>query len=114
MPLISVGQRKSFRRKEGVFIHFEDSTGVIGDRRVAREGEGVGVVAPNHCECRIYCVKDYHTLTVAIEVIQQLKINYDETSADLIQDVFLFLSSSISVKTVSMKSEYSLPCSLRC
>lgn len=35
MPVIIVRQRKSFRRKEGVFIHFEDSTGVIGDRRVA-------------------------------------------------------------------------------
>jgi len=29
MPVISVRQRKSSRRKEGVSIHFEDSAGVI-------------------------------------------------------------------------------------
>ena len=38
MPIVIVQQRKSFQRKEGVFIHFEDSASVIVDKKGEMKG----------------------------------------------------------------------------
>lgn len=49
MPGIIVRQRKAFRRKEGVFIHFEDSAGVIVNNK--GEMKGSAVAGPVAKEC---------------------------------------------------------------
>jgi large subunit ribosomal protein L23e len=49
MPGIIIRQRKSFRRKEGVFIHFEDSAGVIVNNK--GEMKGSAVAGPVAKEC---------------------------------------------------------------
>merc|ERR1711971_236255 len=52
MPAIVVRQRKSFRRKEGVFIHFEDSAGVIVNNKGEMKGSAVsGPVAKDALSC---------------------------------------------------------------
>uniref|UniRef100_A0A6U6FJS0 60S ribosomal protein L23 n=1 Tax=Odontella aurita TaxID=265563 RepID=A0A6U6FJS0_9STRA len=49
MPGVVVRQRKAFRRKEGVFIHFEDSAGVIVNNK--GEMKGTAVQGPVAKEC---------------------------------------------------------------
>jgi large subunit ribosomal protein L23e len=49
MPAVIVRQRKAYRRKEGVFIHFEDSAGVIVNNK--GEMKGSAVAGPVAKEC---------------------------------------------------------------
>lgn len=49
MPAIIVRQRKSFRRKEGVFIHFEDSAGVIVNNKGEMKGSAVSGPVAKEC-----------------------------------------------------------------
>ena len=49
MPGIIVRQRKSFRRKEGVFIHFEDSAGVIVNNKGEMKGSAVSGPVAKEC-----------------------------------------------------------------
>jgi len=49
MPGVIVRQRKSFRRKEGVFIHFEDSAGVIVNNKGEMKGSAVSGPVAKEC-----------------------------------------------------------------
>ena len=49
LPGIVVRQRKSFRRKEGVFIHFEDSAGVIVNNKGEMKGSAVSGPVAKEC-----------------------------------------------------------------
>jgi large subunit ribosomal protein L23e len=49
MPVVIVRQRKSFRRKEGVFIHFEDSAGVIVNNKGEMKGSAVSGPVAKEC-----------------------------------------------------------------
>eukprot|EP00163_Fabomonas_tropica_P012285 TRINITY_DN23541_c0_g1_i1.p1 TRINITY_DN23541_c0_g1~~TRINITY_DN23541_c0_g1_i1.p1 ORF type:complete len:155 (+),score=48.89 TRINITY_DN23541_c0_g1_i1:51-467(+) len=49
MPAVIVRQRKAWRRKDGVFIHFEDNAGVIVN--VKGEMKGSAVTGPVGKEC---------------------------------------------------------------
>ena len=49
LPGIIVRQRKSFRRKEGVFIHFEDSAGVIVNNKGEMKGSAVSGPVAKEC-----------------------------------------------------------------
>ena len=49
MPGIIIRQRKSFRRKEGVFIHFEDSAGVIVNNKGEMKGSAVSGPVAKEC-----------------------------------------------------------------
>jgi large subunit ribosomal protein L23e len=49
MPCIVVRQRKAFRRKEGVFIHFEDSAGVIVNNKGEMKGSAVSGPVAKEC-----------------------------------------------------------------
>ena len=49
MPAIIVRQRKAFRRKEGVFIHFEDSAGVIVNNKGEMKGSAVSGPVAKEC-----------------------------------------------------------------
>ena len=49
MPVVIVRQRKSFRRKEGVFIHFEDNAGVIVNNKGEMKGSAVSGPVAKEC-----------------------------------------------------------------
>jgi large subunit ribosomal protein L23e len=49
IPGVIVRQRKAFRRKEGVFIHFEDSAGVIVNNKGEMKGSAVGGPVAKEC-----------------------------------------------------------------
>merc|ERR1719203_926273 len=49
LPGVVVRQRKSFRRKEGVFIHFEDSAGVIVNNKGEMKGSAVSGPVAKEC-----------------------------------------------------------------
>uniref|UniRef100_A0A7S2KCN3 60S ribosomal protein L23 n=1 Tax=Leptocylindrus danicus TaxID=163516 RepID=A0A7S2KCN3_9STRA len=49
LPGVIVRQRKSFRRKEGVFIHFEDSAGVIVNNKGEMKGSAVSGPVAKEC-----------------------------------------------------------------
>lgn len=49
MPCIVVRQRKAFRRKEGVFIHFEDNAGVIVNNKGEMKGSAVSGPVAKEC-----------------------------------------------------------------
>jgi hypothetical protein len=54
MPAVVVRQRKSWRRKDGVFLYFEDNAGVIVNPKGEMKGSAItGPVAKE-------CVRDYH------------------------------------------------------
>ena len=48
-PAVVVRQRKTWRRKEGVFIYFEDNAGVIVNNK--GEMKGSGISGPTAKEC---------------------------------------------------------------
>eukprot|EP00997_Jenningsia_sp_PLL12_P007050 NODE_3652_length_748_cov_110.433476_g3066_i0.p2 GENE.NODE_3652_length_748_cov_110.433476_g3066_i0~~NODE_3652_length_748_cov_110.433476_g3066_i0.p2 ORF type:complete len:94 (+),score=7.55 NODE_3652_length_748_cov_110.433476_g3066_i0:413-694(+) len=41
IPAVVVRQRKTWRRKDGIFIHFEDNAGVIVNPKGEMKGSGV-------------------------------------------------------------------------
>jgi len=49
MPIVIIRQRKSWRRRDGVWLYFEDNAGVI----VSAKGEmkGTGITGPVAKEC---------------------------------------------------------------
>jgi len=49
MPGVIVRQRKSFRRKEGVFLHFEDNAGVIVNNKGEMKGSAVSGPVAKEC-----------------------------------------------------------------
>merc|ERR1719371_4174 len=49
MPGVIVRQRKSFRRKEGIFIHFEDNAGVIVNNKGEMKGSAVSGPVAKEC-----------------------------------------------------------------
>jgi large subunit ribosomal protein L23e len=49
LPGVVVRQRKAFRRKEGVFIHFEDSAGVIVNNKGEMKGSAVSGPVAKEC-----------------------------------------------------------------
>ena len=49
MPAVVIRQRKAFRRKDGVFIYFEDNAGVIVNNK--GEMKGSAVTGPVAKEC---------------------------------------------------------------
>ena len=49
MPAIVVRQRKAFRRKEGVFIYFEDNAGVIVNNKGEMKGSAVSGPVAKEC-----------------------------------------------------------------
>ena len=49
MPAVVVRQRKSFRRKEGVFIYFEDNAGVIVNNKGEMKGSAVSGPVAKEC-----------------------------------------------------------------
>jgi len=42
MPAVVIRQRKAIRRKDGVFIYFEDNAGVIVNNKGEMKGENLG------------------------------------------------------------------------
>ena len=49
MPAVVIRQRKSFRRKSGVYIYFEDNAGVIVNPK--GDMKGSGITGPVAKEC---------------------------------------------------------------
>ena len=49
LPCVVVRQRKAFRRKEGVFIHFEDNAGVIVNNKGEMKGSAVSGPVAKEC-----------------------------------------------------------------
>jgi len=49
MPGVIVRQRRAFRRKEGVFIHFEDNAGVIVNNKGEMKGSAVSGPVAKEC-----------------------------------------------------------------
>eukprot|EP00054_Salpingoeca_dolichothecata_P037066 m.9630 g.9630 ORF g.9630 m.9630 type:complete len:141 (-) comp7232_c0_seq1:38-460(-) len=49
MPAVVIRQRKAFRRKNGVFIYFEDNAGVIVNNKGEMKGSGIGGPCAKEC-----------------------------------------------------------------
>ena len=49
IPGVVIRQRKAFRRKEGVFIHFEDNAGVIVNNKGEMKGSAVSGPVAKEC-----------------------------------------------------------------
>ncbi|GMH71637.1 hypothetical protein TrVE_jg9542 [Triparma verrucosa] len=49
MPAVVVRQRKAFRRKEGVFVYFEDNAGVIVNNKGEMKGSAVSGPVAKEC-----------------------------------------------------------------
>ena len=48
-PVVLVRQRKTFRRKEGIFIFFEDNAGVIVNNKGEMKGSAVSGPVAKEC-----------------------------------------------------------------
>ena len=49
MPAVVIRQRKSFRRKSGVYIYFEDNAGVIVNDRGDMKGSAISGPVAKEC-----------------------------------------------------------------
>lgn len=56
-PAVVVRQRKPYRRKDGVFIYFEDNAGVIVNNKGEMKGE-VGDTGTENGEMKYYKVEE--------------------------------------------------------
>lgn len=55
MPAVVIRQRKPYRRKDGVFIYFEDNAGVIVNNKGEMKGN-LNLVPSNFGDsCRLTC-----------------------------------------------------------
>lgn len=51
MPAVVVRQRKSWRRKDGVFLYFEDNAGVIVNPKGEMKGSAITGPVAKECVC---------------------------------------------------------------
>jgi hypothetical protein len=51
MPAVIVRQRKSWRRKDGVFLYFEDNAGVIVNPKGEMKGSAITGPVAKECVC---------------------------------------------------------------
>ena len=52
MPCVIIRQRKSIRRKDGIFLYFEDNAGVIVNEKGEMKGASTCRVLPRKCFVR--------------------------------------------------------------
>ncbi|RXM32663.1 60S ribosomal protein L23 [Acipenser ruthenus] len=50
-PAVVIRQRKSYRRKDGVFLYFEDNAGVIVNNKGEMKGKCSAITGPVAKEC---------------------------------------------------------------
>ena len=64
MPCVIIRQRKALRRKDGVFLYFEDNAGVIVNEKGEMKGEfAVGLALPTCLQCGA------HVIVIAPQVL---------------------------------------------
>jgi ribosomal protein L14 len=51
MPAVVVRQRKAWRRKDGVFLYFEDNAGVIVNAKGEMKGSAITGPVAKECVC---------------------------------------------------------------
>jgi len=51
MPAVIVRQRKSWRRRDGVFLYFEDNAGVIVNPKGEMKGSAITGPVAKECVC---------------------------------------------------------------
>ena len=57
MPVVVIRQRKAWRRRDGVFLYFEDNTGVIVNPKGEMKGSAItGLVAKECVSAAFYFV----------------------------------------------------------
>merc|ERR1712039_587727 len=72
MPAVVIRQRKAFRRKNGVFLYFEDNAGVIVNNK--GEMKGSAITGPVAKECAELWPRLHPTLLVYIETTRCCRI----------------------------------------
>lgn len=74
MPAVVVRQRKAWRRKDGLFIYFEDNGGVIVNNKGEMKGEYVGVLSATvHAHLSTICSAMSTYSVVVLSIIAQGK-----------------------------------------
>lgn len=51
MPIVVIRQRKSWRRRDGVFLYFEDNAGVIVNPKGEMKGSAITGPVAKECVC---------------------------------------------------------------
>lgn len=63
MPAVVVRQRKSWRRKDGVFLYFEDNAGVIVNPKGEMKGSAITGPVAKECVCPAFAWSYDHSVT---------------------------------------------------
>lgn len=63
MPAVVVRQRKSWRRKDGVFLYFEDNAGVIVNPKGEMKGSAITGPVAKECVCLDTALLFDHSVT---------------------------------------------------
>ena len=64
MPAVVVRQRKSWRRKDGVFLYFEDNAGVIVNPKGEMKGSAITGPVAKECVCLNVALFYEHSVTL--------------------------------------------------
>lgn len=98
MPAVVVRQRKSWRRKDGVFLYFEDNAGVIVNPKGEMKGSAItGPVAKECVSLGAICFREHLTTLLCRRICGPVLLPTPERWFDYIHSCFLY--SCISAAT---------------
>ena len=64
MPAVVVRQRKAWRRRDGVFLYFEDNAGVIVNPKGEMKGSAITGPVAKECVCAVSALSCQDVLTI--------------------------------------------------
>jgi len=99
MPAVVVRQRKSWRRKDGVFLYFEDNAGVIVNPKGEMKGSAITGPVAKECVCLPTALfYDYSVTPLSRRIYGPVSLPTPELWFDYIHSRFLY--QCVSVTTV--------------
>lgn len=97
MPAVVVRQRKSWRRKDGVFLYFEDNAGVIVNPKGEMKGSAItGPVAKECVRLRASLLGEYPVMSLCRRICGPVSLPTLERWFDCIHSCFLYLCISVT------------------
>jgi len=98
MPAVVVRQRKSWRRKDGVFLYFEDNAGVIVNPKGEMKGSAITGPVAKECVCldaALFC--DHSVTLIHRRICGPVLLPTLERWFDCIHSCFLYRSIFVAI-----------------
>ena len=112
MPAVVVRQRKSWRRKDGVFLYFEDNAGVIVNPKGEMKGSAITGPVAKECVRLDAALSHDHSVTVLCRrICGPVSLPTLERWFDCIHSCFLYRCISVAIAyNNAFEREYPTEC----